>query len=367
MSEQPQTPDGSETTSSSSAITGSFGLQLPRWITTELAPHAELLRLLGRLEVMTTRQIRSMVYPRVPRSTFYGYLQRLVDEELIYRTKARFGMLYRSGATAPPLKHPYIYGLTPAGRDFLDSAQAEVDEGTLSQLKVRDPRVKRLSASNLAHDLQVSWWCSALIEELRRNRFCTRLLVQVEFVAHETQRIDALVIARFSTKFPREAGGGIPWFDGTTRLADEGEIRLALEVDRGTEPLRVLMEKGRAYRNLTADGVYTRRLGGAVIPVFLVPTARRARQIAAEWRHVWPEGWGVISTPPAADHPQHGTLWGRYLTLSNLRQTLPLMTEVAGGQLDKPEFRTLFTLEQWQRGIPAPDAREQPESRGPGA
>jgi hypothetical protein len=338
---------------SAEAYLGSFGLQRPRWMTTEIARHAELLQLLGRLEVMTTRQILAMAYPEKHPRTVLRYLERLVAEEVIYRTSARYGMIYPRAGTTTPMKHPYIYGLTPHGRELLGSLQAESDETTLELLKVRDPKAKRLTAATLAHDLQVSWWCSALIQELRRNRFCSRVFVQVEFVSHDAQRIDALVIARFSTRYPREASGHIPWFDGTARLADEGEIRLALEVDRGTEPLRVLMEKGRIYRNLTAEGVYYRRLGGAVVPVFLVPTARRASQIAAEWRHVWPEGWGVISTPPAADDMQHGTLWGRYLMLSNLRQPFSLMTEVTGGQLDKPEFRTLFTLDQWQKGIAA--------------
>jgi hypothetical protein len=330
---------------------GSFGLQRPRWMTSEIARHTELLRLLGRLEIMTTRQIMLMAYPdRNPR-TVHRYLERLVGEDVLYRTSARYGMIYRQPEADTPLKHPHIYGLTPTGREFLGALQAEPDEETLQRLKVRDPKAKRLTAATLAHNLQVSWWCSALIQELRRNRFCTRVFVQVEFISHETQRIDALVIARFSTRYPREVSAHIPWFDGTARLADEGEIRLALEVDRGTEPLRVLMEKGRAYRNLTAEGVYYRRLGGAVVPVFLVPSGQRARQIAAEWRQVWPEGWGVISTPPAADDPEHGTLWGRYLLLSNLKQVFPLMTEITGGQPNRPEFRSLFALEQWRRGI----------------
>ena len=122
------------------------------------------------------------------------------------------------------------------------------------------------------------------------------------------------------------------------------------------------MEKGRAYRNLTADGTYYRRLGGAVVPVFLVPTRSRARQIAAEWRHVWPDGWGVITTPPSADHPEHGALWGSYFRLSNLNQTTPLMSEVVGGQDNRPEVRTLFTLEQWQKGIP-PEPQAKPGKR----
>lgn len=144
---------------------------------------------------------------------------------------------------------------------------------------------------------------------------------QVEFLAHETQRMDALIIARFSTKYPREQSCSplpIPWFDGTPRLADELEMPLALEIDRGTEPLTILMNKARTYRDRTADGTYYAQRGGAVLPVFVVPTPHRVRQIGAEWRDMWPDGWGVITTP---------------------------------GAVADPTVRTLFSPEQWRRAI----------------
>lgn len=330
---------------------GAFNLHRPRMITQELLRHTELLRLLGRLEVMSTQQIRRMIYPTMPRATFYRTLTRLCEEGLMRRSAVPYGVMRRrAGERATPLRHPYVYHLLPAGREFLRTAGAEDDAGALDLLKVRDSQ-KPIAAATLRHDLLVSWWCSSLIQDLRRNVFCSRIYIQVEFVAHETQRMDALVIARFDRAQARTVTEQIPWFDGTPRVAGEGEIRLALEVDRGTEALKILMEKGRAYRNLTADGTYYRRLGGAVTPVFLVPTRMRARQIAAEWRHVWPDGWGLISTPPAADHPEHGALWGKYVLLTNLQQEIPLMHEIVGGADGRPERRSVMSLAQWEQGM----------------
>jgi hypothetical protein len=115
-----------------------------------------------------------------------------------------------------------------------------------------------------------------------------------------------------------------PWFDGTPRRADEIDIRLALEIDRGTESLPVLLGKGATYRDLHAQGTYNQAFGGPVLPVFLAPTPRRVAQIAREWRDIWPQGWGVISTPRSAAFP-HGVLWGDYRTLTEA-QPFPLLS-----------------------------------------
>ncbi len=69
--------------------------------------------------------------------------------------------------------------------------------------------------------------------------------MQTEFYPEKSQRIDALVILRLSPEHPRpvEEVGSLPFFDGSDRKEGEIDIRLALEVDKGTEELKVLLEK----------------------------------------------------------------------------------------------------------------------------
>lgn len=94
-------------------------------------------------------------------------------------------------------------------------------------------------------------------------------------------------------------------------------VRFAVEVDRGTEKLAILLGKALTYRQLTASKHYQQTLGGPVTPVILVPPGRRAAQIAREWQEGWPNGTGVISTPVKATHADFGALWGHYLTLKD--------------------------------------------------
>jgi hypothetical protein len=146
------------------------------------------------------------------------------------------------------------------------------------------------------------------------------------------------------------------------------DIRLALEVDRGTEELRVLLEKALAYRELTFEGAYTKVLGGPVLPVFLVPSARRAAQIATEFRDAWPDGWGVVSTPQQANHPTGGVLWGKYLSLAN-GTPFPLLTAIPVDQEGRVSFQTLCSLERWQQGtveVTIPQTPEQEYGRAGG-
>ncbi len=81
--------------------------------------------------------------------------------------------------------------------------------------------------------------------------------MQTEFYPEKSQRIDALVILRFSPDSlrPVEHVGLLPFFDGSNRNAGEVDVRLALEVDKGTEELKVLLEKAEKYRDLHRAGI----------------------------------------------------------------------------------------------------------------
>ncbi|HEU4323116.1 MAG TPA: replication-relaxation family protein [Roseiflexaceae bacterium] len=349
-------------------MTDHLGIRIPSALPRADAQEIALLRALGRLELLTVSQIRAGFFPGMSIQAVHNRLNRLLADDVVCRVPVRFTDITttkgRAQGSAPAgrLKQPFAYGLTDAGKILLDVLEVERDQANFHRLRSRDPRGRKPDARTLAHDLQVSWWCLNVLLEASRNRFCRSVYAQVEFVSERRQRIDALVTLRMSLIRPRppEQIVGIPWFDGTARADDEVDIRLALEVDRGTEELRVLLEKGAAYRDLTLDGIYTRLLGGPVLPVFLVPTPRRAAQIATEFRDVWPEGWGVISTPGRAAHLQAGALWGTYLTLMD-STPFQLLTEIRVAEDGGVSFVPLCDLPQWQGGMVDPEVPASPE------
>ena len=333
---------------------GPFGLIMPPAMPWVDERQTEVLRALGRLEFLLTPQIRQLVYPDVTTRTMYRHLRYLGDQDLIWRmpvnlesARDRQRTVQGGRRRAPPRPMSDAYGLTLSGRTLLDTLQVEHDRGSLERLKARDQRGKRPSPSMMAHDLQVSWWCSSVILGARGQRFCQRIFVQVEYVVNKDQRIDAVVILRFdeSAPRPRLEPHRTPWFDGTPRRSGEHEIRLALEVDKGTEPLTVILGKADTYRRLTAAGVYNQLFGGPILPVFLVPDRTRAAQIAREWRDGWPGGWGVITVDRASEHPTYGCLWGDYRAMSDA-QPFGLLNEL---QQNGPEVQMTpaFSLEKW--------------------
>jgi hypothetical protein len=334
--------------------TGAFGLPRPPAMPQVSLRRAALLRLLGRLELMSSTQIYQMLYQSMTRRGMQRDLDVMREEGLIWRTSVRYGALpAAAGHLARPMKYPYVYGLTPEGRTVIDTLELEADQRSLEALKCRDVRGRRIPTLTLTHDLQVSWWCSSVLMEARRNAFVQSVFAQVEFITHATQRLDALIILRICPTRPRDVDGQIPWFDGTPCPPDTVEVRLGLEVDAGTEPLSVLLSKGTTTRDLTATGVYGQLFGGPIRTVFLAPTARRAAQIAAEWRDAWPDTWGVISTPKGAEDADHGALWGDYRMLRDGTTVAPLLAELVQGHDNRVRSRPILSIEEWRRGIRA--------------
>jgi hypothetical protein len=311
------------------------------------------LRLLGRLEFMPTNHLWHLAFPGKGRRWVQLTLTAMEKEGLIWRVRVPYRTLAQpKGQTLPP-RNPDVWGLTNDGRTLLETLEVEHDKRSLEGLRCRDPRGRPVSTITLKHDLQASWWCASLLFEIKRNAFVQSVFVQVEYVSHESQRIDAMVVLRISPTRRRIDIGPIPWFDGSYRREDEHEVRIALEIDRGTEPLKTLLEKGIAYRDLTAQGVYSRNLGGPVMPVFVVPTMTRAGQIAREWQTAWEDGWGVITPLSQASHPQHGVLWGTYKSMRKGEKgaAVPLLTGLVLDARGQVTFHPVMELDDWKQGI----------------
>ncbi|NTU85311.1 MAG: hypothetical protein HGA45_39145 [Chloroflexales bacterium] len=332
-----------------STIPGAFGLPRPEaqlWLDPR---QINVLRLLGRLEMMSSSQIYTMEYDgSLTRRTMQRQLEQLHVESKIWQSTVRYSALPgHGGKSGPPRKFPYIYGLTPEGKALLEGLGVEHDQRSLDGLRCREPRGRRISAPTIAHDMVVSWWCSSVLMAAKASRLCTEVFVQSEFTVHEKQRFDALVVLRLNPERPRAEAGTIPWFEGRPCPPEAIELRLGLEVDMATEALSVLAGKAAVTRDLHAAGLYHELFGGPVRTVFLVPTRRRAAQIAAEWRSAWPETWGVIATTSSSEHAEHGTLWGDYRALADGTQSVSLLDELVEGADRRVRRRRTVTLADW--------------------
>ncbi|MDP9314115.1 MAG: replication-relaxation family protein [Chloroflexota bacterium] len=306
---------------------GSFGLtRVPSTVPLG-EKHLEILRCLGRLEFALVPQIALLCFGGNATSTLYKQLGLLHRDGFIWQQSVDLQPHARGSKRVPerapsaererkaPLRPVNVYGLTPEGKALLESMAQEPDDASLAGLKTRDRRAPNVALPTLVHDLQASWWCAGVVAEARRNRLVNGIFVQVEYVSAANQRIDALVGLRIDPALPARSSEHIPWYDGQPLMGKQRWVWFALEVDRGTEPLKILMGKGLTYRRLTVDKTYEQTLGAPVIPVFLCPTRKRAAQIAREWLDAWPDGAGVAATPAEADHPEHGPLWGTYKQL----------------------------------------------------
>ncbi|MFL5801611.1 MAG: replication-relaxation family protein [Roseiflexaceae bacterium] len=172
-----------------------------------------------------------------------------------------------------------------------------------------------------------------------------------------------------SPEHPRAAAdiGPIPFFDGADRHDGEIDVRLALEVDKGTEELKVLLEKAAKYRDLHKAGIYTATLGGPVLPLFLVQTPRRAAQIAKEFQDIWPSGWGVAGTPFSANS-RDSVWWGKYKSPATA-QPFELLTHMVVDREGRVQFFPAISREEWQSGVvvrAAPLTAQQANGRAGG-
>jgi Replication-relaxation len=190
----------------------------------------------------------------------------------------------------PPGRNRLVFGLSRTGKQFLADLQVEPDPRALELLVARDVRGAAPNQDQLEHDLQVTWWCMSMVEGLRLIPWCSSVYLQTEYRSSKTQRVDAILMARFDPYRHRENLDAIPWYDGKPIKEHEFEIRWALELDNSTESVRVLVDKFVMYRDMHARGSYHKLFQGEMILVLMVQTPERAGYLAAEFLRAWPEG-----------------------------------------------------------------------------
>lgn len=312
----------------------------------------ELLRLLGRLELLTMEQIHALVYPHLSRQAAGTRLNRLRKRyDLLWRTYAGPIVTYQVHQPKRIVQQRiYIYGLSLEGKAALIDVNVESDDTTYARLRARDPRGKMPSPLSMSHDLQCSWFCTQILDVARRNRYVRGVYIQVEFHTVKAQRIDAYIILRIAPKHPRTMAemGPIPLFDTELRRAGEIDIRIALEVDSGKESLPILLRKGETYGRLHDKGVYQDLYGGPVIPLLLVQRSHRAGLVAARWKATWTDNWAVVTTPQSM-FTTGDVLWGDYRPLSD-RSAFPLLSEVARGADGQVQITPMMDRATWDAG-----------------
>jgi len=361
MTSAKNTPSAHSAKTFSAALTDKRGGIVPSALPLLDEREVLLMRLLGRLDLMTLTQIQQAVYPTYTVRGVQKRLQYLMDDDLVWRVQTRLVAANHAAEYAKVRKQgAFAYGLSDQGKELLNTLEVEHDALTFDRLVSRDPRGRKPDLRTLSHDLQVSWWCLNVVLDASENRHCRKVYVQTEFYPEKSQRIDALIILRLSPDNARLAGavGGIPFFDGTELQPGEIDIRFALEVDKGTEELKVLLEKAEKYRDLHKAGIYTATIGGPVLPIFLAQTARRAAQIAREFQDIWPSGWGVVATPFSANTSSDGVLWGKYRTLTKA-EPYDLLTHMVVDRQGRVQFFPALSREEWRKAIVARDTTQR--------
>jgi len=273
----------------SDALKDRFGLMVPSALPLLDDEEVMLLRVLGRLEMMTIAQINQLIFPTLTNRGVQRHLDRLLADELVWRAQSRtVAVNHAAQHEKVPRRGAFVYGLSDHAKALLESLDAEHDPLMRERLVSRDPRGRKPDTRTMSHDLQVSWFCTNVLLSAARNRYCRQIYVQTEFYPERRQRIDALIMLRMCPDAPRpdSESGRIPFFDGTPRKQGELDIRLALEIDRGSEELRVLLEKIEKYRDLTQLGIYDQTIGGPLLMVFVVQTPRRAGQLARQFKDI---------------------------------------------------------------------------------
>jgi hypothetical protein len=359
MTTAPTEPPHRKKIADSPPLTDRFGIVVPSALPLLDEREVLLMRLLGRLDMMALPQLRQAVYPTYSGRGVQNRLDHLLHNDLLWRVQTRtVAANHAAEYTKVRKQGAYAYGLSDQGKELLNTLEVERDPLTLERLRSRDPRGRKPDLRTVSHDLQVSWWCLNRILAAAQNRFCRQLYVQTEFYPEKSQRIDALIIVRLcpDQALPDTRAGAIHFFDGSARSAGEIDVRLALEVDKGTEELKVLLEKAEKYRDLHRAGIYTATLGGPVLPVFLVQTPRRAAQIAKEFQDIWPSGWGVAGTPASANSLRDGVLWGKYLSLTN-SEPFNLLTNMVVDPQGRVQFFPAISREDWRKGVVIPEAQ----------
>lgn len=324
----PQRATGADERPASAYYRDGFGFYVPQALSSVDARMIEALRFIGRIRYATRPYVYRFIYPDRHPTTAFRALRYLLAHDLLWEVPGRQAEFVLGMPVQAPTAHrgrrPTIYGLTERGKAWLIERElagddgVEADERHARVLKARDLARRPLPSRTMSHDMQVAWWLASALTALKYNRWCRSVYVETEFTVTEDQRIDAYLDIRLNLNAPRTDIRTMPWNQGDLPGADDLSVKIALEIDNGTEAPRVIYLKGWAYANLTYNRVYDWLFRGPIMPVFIAPTVERKATIMHEFAQIWPLNWGICATSKRCHSPLGGTLWGVYHRMNEL-------------------------------------------------
>jgi hypothetical protein len=259
----------------------------------------QMLLTLGLLGPMRAHQLKRVVATDLQKRMFYYHLEKL----------AALGFLWLHPLADPlgnqTLQQPWLLGLTPAGAARL----AEFLPVDPKRLILKEGKVISSQRAIWSHMLDQADFLTRLIAEVRRHPALLGLQIRPEFTALRVVRIDALVTFRFAKRGAIDALSmdqrrpwWVPWLlsDGGAELYPYDdhfhiEKSIALEVDRSTEEIAIIENKGRDYRDAFMQAPWRSWLQEFPVPAFLVRSESRLKNIHAAWQRGW---WGTRTPGP---------------------------------------------------------------------
>lgn len=301
-----------------------------------------VLRLLGRMQVLGSDDIARLIYPDRDVRTARRGLQALLLQKLIWqRTAVTPRIDQETGRGAPPLRAPWLYGLSSAGKQILRAREAEATPAILEHLYVREARPGNAYDATLGRTLAAARWVASVIDGARRMPTLDAIECSIGAQLHNKHHCDALLNLRFNhqARPQHQPGWQLPWYDGSATHNQQVVLRFALELDDGAETVDAIVRRVLSYQQLHQQGA-SQRTRDQPRPVLIVPSEVRAKEIALRCHAAWPDGPGLIAVEQRSLHAEYGALWGRTATLHTAKpQSMPLLAPM------------INTLEAWVAAV----------------
>jgi hypothetical protein len=272
----------------------------------------------------STSHIGRLWLPGKHATTVQRLMVSLLEMEYVTRRRWSLAREVSNGVRAGgPLRQDTMWGLDRRGRE----AVREHDAYPLSALAARHKRL-------LPHDTQTAELLVRAIE-LGRPAGLSGVYVEREVRLDPPKRrpiMDALLVLRTGGGYDRD--DTVPW-TRDPHVAGEKRRRYAVENDRGSEAISVIVGKAVAYQAAGSREWLARYGRPFPTPLWLVPNERRLKAILNAWRVAWPRGRWIMTTDAWLAHDR----WVEYVKGATRERGL-FQPQVADGEAEVAEGGT---------------------------
>lgn len=217
-------------------------------------------------------------------TTVQRLLASLLEAEYVTRRRWSLARVAAGETARGPLRQDTMWGLDRRGRE----AVRDHDAYPPSALGARHKRL-------LPHDSQTVELLVRAIE-LGRPAGLSGVYVEREVRLDPPKRrpiMDALLVLRTGGGYER--ADTVPW-TRDPHVAGERRRRYAVENDRGSEAISVIVGKALAYQAAGSREWLAKYGRPFPTPLWLAPDERRLRAILEAWRATWPRGRWIMTT-----------------------------------------------------------------------